>query len=286
MALFLNYDQEALDRQLEPRTGVVDLESCMARNAELAAAALNLRTAADVSYGRGALDKLDVYAAKRAGAPLLIFCHGGGWQARTKEDAALWAPALMAAGITLVTIDFDPVSTHGLEQMVAQVRRAIAFIHAHAAAWGADPANVHIAGHSSGAHLAAMQLVDGWQAPLGLPTDAIKSAILLSGLYDLEPVRLSFRNQALRLDREIAKALSPLHQLGHPRPLTVAWGERETEEFKRQSQVMAAAAAGAGFELETFALPGGHHFNLTLGFTQRHGPLYDRILTQLNLHHP
>lgn len=286
MALFLNYDQHALDLQLEPRTGVADLESCTARNAELATAALKLRTAADVKYGPGALDKLDVYAATRAGAPLLIFCHGGGWQARTKEDAALWAPALMAAGVTLVTIDFDPVSTHGLAQMVAQVRRAIAFIHAQAAAWGADPAKIHIAGHSSGAHLAAMQLVDGWQAPLGLPTDAIKSATLLSGLYDLEPVRLSFRNQALKLDRETANALSPIHRLGHPRPVTVAWGELETQEFKRQSQVMAAAAAGAGFELETFALPGCHHFNIAMAFTQRDEPLYDRLLAQMKIAHP
>jgi arylformamidase len=284
MALFLNYEQEALDHQLEPRTGVSDLERAMARNAELAAAALELRTAADVSYGLGKWDKLDVYAAPGAGAPLLIFCHGGGWQARSKEDAALLAPALTAAGIGLVTIDFEPVSAaHGLEQMVAQVRRAIAFIHANAAAWGADPANLHIAGHSSGAHLAAMQLADGWQAELGLPADTIKSAILLSGLYDLEPVRLSFRNQALRLSHYSARSLSPLHQLGHPRPLTVAWGDLETEEFQRQSRVMAEAAAGAGFMVAARAEPDCHHFNITLALLERDGSLYRRLMAQLGI---
>src|SRR5579875_1235266 len=283
MALFLDYEQEALDRQLEPRTGVADLERAMARNGELAAAALRLRTAVDVSYGPRELEKLDLYAASRSGAPILIFCHGGGWQARSKEDAALLAPALMAAGISLVTLDFEPVSAHGLEQMVAQIRRAIAFIYANAAAWGADPSNLHIAGHSSGAHLAAMQLADGWQAALGLPTDTIKSAVLLSGLYALEPVRLSFRNQALKLDAQSARSLSPLYQLGHPRPLIVAWGDLETEEFQRQSHVLAAAATSVGFTVDSGAQPHCHHFNIMQAVIQPDGSLYRRLLTQLNI---
>jgi arylformamidase len=273
MDVYLNYDQATLDRLLEPRSTAPDAGAAQERTADLCAAALSdLPHLTNVTYGAGAEDRLDIFPAPSAtAAPVLIFCHGGGWQRGAKENCALLAPALTRAGVTLVGLDFASAPAQSIAAMVAQIRRAIAWVHTNASSFGADPSALHIGGHSSGAHLAAMMLTDGWQTELHLPREVVRSAVLVSGLYDLEPVRLSYRNANLGLDPAAARALSPLLHLGHPRPVTCIYGTGETAEFRRQSEAFAAAAATAGYAAASFALSNYHHFDVMLALA--HGDL-------------
>jgi arylformamidase len=125
--------------------------------------------------------------------------------------------------------------------MVAQVRHGVARIHQNAARFGGDPARLHISGHSSGGHLAACVAVTDWQE-LGLPGDVVKSAVLASGIYDLLPVRLSARNDYVKLDALTEQALSPIRHLRHfTGKAYVACGALESDEFRRQARALAAA---------------------------------------------
>jgi arylformamidase len=101
-------------------------------------------------------------------------------------------------------------------------------------------ARLHLVGHSSGAHLAAALCVDPRSAPM------IASALLLSGVYELEPVRRSARRQYLSIDDEACASLSPLRHAARLRmPVTVAVGADESPEFRRQAHAFAQAADAA-----------------------------------------
>jgi arylformamidase len=129
-----------------------------------------------------------------------------------------------------------------LADIVQQIRQAVAWIYRHAEqAFSGDPERIYVSGHSSGGHLAACLLTTDWSS-FGLPDTVIKGGLCASGMYDLEPVRLSSRNAYVKLDTASARDLSPLHHLDHLHcPVLVAYGDGESEEFKRQGCAFASA---------------------------------------------
>ena len=144
-------------------------------------------------------------------------------------------------------------------------RAAVVWVGGNIARYGGDPAHLHVSGSSAGGHLAAMVLAPEGQREVALAGGAIRSASLMSGLYDLEPVQKANCNAWLNLDPAGAAALSPLRHLPSPAlPLVVAYAPNETEEFKRQSEVYAAACAACGCPVEILVPPGVNHYDLPL----------------------
>ena len=81
-----------------------------------------------------------------------------------------------------------------------------------------------------------------------MPCNIVKSAVPLSGLFDLEPLRLSYLNSDLRMDEETVYRNSPVHNLPRRMPPTViAVGGGETDEFLRQSRIYVDACRERGF---------------------------------------
>jgi arylformamidase len=74
-----------------------------------------------------------------------------------------------------------------------------------------------------------------------LPVDLVKAGILMSGLYDLEPVRhAEFVNVDLKLTAKDVDPLSPAWMpQSHPAPFITAVGALESDEFKRQNTLIA-----------------------------------------------
>ena len=229
--------------------------------ARSARARADLACRPDVPYGTGERQRLDIFPAG-PDAPVHVFLHGGAWRNLDRRMAATQAAEFVAAGIAYVAAGFDLATEVSLTEMVAQARAAVAWVGAHARDFGADAARLTIAGHSSGAHMAAMVALTDW-GPHGLPPDLVKGVALVSGLYDLEPVRLSYRNALLKLDTAAARALSPVH--GRPRPglrLVVGRAEHETGEFRRQTADL-AAAWGAG---PPIVASGRNHYDVAFDF--------------------
>ncbi|CAN0499810.1 unnamed protein product, partial [Discosporangium mesarthrocarpum] len=191
----------------------------------------------NVAYGSEPKQTLDVFPPSngRAGAPALIYIHGGYWQMSDKDDTTYIAPAFLDAGIAFITLNYTLAPDADIGAMVDECRRAVAWIHRNAAEIGVDAERLYVAGHSAGGHLTAMLLATDWSAvDPSLQAIPFKGACALSGLYDLEPIRLTFLNDVLGLDPDGAARNSPLYL--DPMtdiPLILSVGELETDEFKR-----------------------------------------------------
>ncbi|MFO1349551.1 MAG: alpha/beta hydrolase [Gammaproteobacteria bacterium] len=285
MRVYRDYDQAALDAQYNNQATVPDYTVYVRRYAEESRAARNqLRHIAGVAYGAEPSARLDIFPAPMEKAPVLVFLHGGGWQLLSKDDSAFAAPALVAAGACYVALDFPSIPVASLDEIAAQIRAAIAWMHAHIADHGGDPDRLFVAGHSSGAHLAGLLLRDDWQAGLGLPLDVIKGVLLVSGMYDLEPVRLSYRNARLQLDRAAVERNSLLRALPATGcPLVIAYGEHETDEFKRQSLSLFRAWRERKYPARSLQLNGCHHFDVIFDLADPGGALHLLALRQMGL---
>ena len=224
--VFLDYDQAALDAQYDQRVWAPDMDATLQRCAD-ASDAVRARIGQPVthSYGKGAAERLDVYGNGKGKA--LVFVHGGAWRRALRRDSAFFAEALVRKGALCVVLGFNTLPAVTLPEMVSQVCRGIEWVAGHLSG------DVMLCGHSSGAHLAACALAR---------TEIVKRALLVSGIYDLLAVRLSSRNAFMRLDETLEHEFSPLRHAARVRcPLTVAWAEKESDEFARQSREFAAA---------------------------------------------
>ncbi len=98
-----------------------------------------------------------------------------------------------------------------MDELVRQVRASVAWLHRNVAALGGDPARLTVSGHSAGGHLVAMLMSTDWSRFAELPADVVKAGCGISGLYDLEPIRLCYLNETLGLTMESARRNSPVH---------------------------------------------------------------------------
>jgi len=161
-----------------------------------------------------------------------------------------------------------PSRAHSLVVLADQVRRAIAWLCRNAACFGIDATQLYVGGQSSGGHLAAVALTTDWPRDFGLPVDIIKGGMCISGMYDLEPVRLSARSNYVKFDQTTVATLSPIRHLDRLHaPVIVAYGTCETPEFQRQNREFAAAVENAGKKVQLLVAEHYNHFELpeTLG---------------------
>jgi arylformamidase len=273
--VFLNYDQLELDASYdqayyEPLIGQVAKR--LASNSEAARARFGApqRTA----YGPTEIEKLDIYRTKATNAPVFVMIHGGSWQTGAAKDYGFPAEMFVNAGAHYVALDFIDVKTAGgdLGVMADQVRRAIAWVCKNAASFGGDPDRVYIGGHSSGGHLCGVALITDWPE-YGLPETAVKGGLCMSGMYEMEPVRISWRREFVHFTDQMADAMSAKRHIDKLRaPITVTYGTFETPDFQRQSLDFAAAVKAAGKPVELLEVPNYAHLEMAESLGNPYGP--------------
>ena len=212
--------------------------------------------------------------------------HGGAWRGGSAKDSAYPAEMFVTAGAHYIAVDFVSVdkAEGNLMPMADQVRRAVAWVYKNAAGFGGDPNRLYLSGHSSGAHLAGVVLVTDWQKDFGLPADVVKGAVLMSGMYDLKPVRLSKRSEYVKFTDEMEQALSTQRHLDKLKtPIVVAHGTLESPEFQRQTREFAAAVKAAGKPVQLIVAEGYNHFELPETFGNPYGLLGRAALEQMKL---
>ena len=121
MTIYRDFDQAALDAQYNLRAAVPDHPAYFARWAETSRAVREQhRCRLDLAYGAGAKETLDFFPAGRsmptAPAPLLVFIHGGFWQAMDKSDFSFIAPAFIAAGISVAVVNYALAPSVGMDE--------------------------------------------------------------------------------------------------------------------------------------------------------------------------
>ena len=247
--VWLDMDQKELDDAYDQSVWAPN-QTYVSKRRVAWSEAIRARVKSDrIAYGPMEIEKLDIYKTTRWNAPIRIFLHGGAWRGGSAKDSAYPAEMFVTAGAHYVAVDFVSVQNAGgsLMPMADQVRRAVAWVYKNAASFGADPNRLYLSGHSSGAHLAGAVLVTDWQKDFGLPPNLIKGAVLMSGMYDLKPARLSKRSEYVKFNDEMEQALSTQRHLDKLNtPLILAHGTLESPEFQRQTRDFAAAVKAAG----------------------------------------
>ena len=222
----------------------------------------------DLRYGDGARHRLDVFPCGTPGAPTLAYIHGGYWQMNDKEPYAFLGEGLRVAGFNLALIEYTLAPAARMDQIVDEVRRAVVWVIDHAKELGGHSARVYVSGHSAGGHLTAMAMTES----------RLAGGVAISGIYDLEPIRLNYLNEKLGLDPAETERNSAMRHL--PRnaaPLVVTVGLGELPELVRQSQEYAAAWQAHGLRGRYLPVPKHDHFSILEELAQPNGAILEAL---------
>lgn len=191
---------------------------------------------------------------------IFVFVHGGFWRRLSANDGTFLTPAWRNLGRDTASINYSLCPSESLEVLVDQTARAIQFLTTMY-----EPSEMLLVGHSAGAHLVAMNLCTNNETKYA-------GALLISGIYDLEPILHTSINNDIKLNATSAQTLSPIKHLAqnttlkvkNNTPVAIVWGENETDEFKRQSSEFASAwsVSNPASLLRTKEIASRNHFDV------------------------
>ncbi len=273
-----NWSRARLDADYTARSScsVEDFEFTIAAYLARSQAALDLPNArTDLVFDAATGLALDLFGTMPGELrPLVIFIHGGYWRGLSKEHSAFLAPMLAARGIACAAPDYRLAPSARMTDIVADTRRAFAYLWHQAEALGIDRRRILVTGSSAGGHLAATLLQGGWQAEFGLPEQPIAAAMPVSGLFDLAPIAASHVQDWMQLSPVEIRSFSPLRHLPGIAPrLSVVAAEREAAGFHRQSEAY-AKAVGAPCMIGKRR----HHFDVVFDLADADHPLGQELL--------
>jgi len=289
MSIYSSFDQTTLDREYSPSSCVDDINIYLDEYAGVSQSAKEAAIKqgsclSDLAYGTGEDELLDLFLPSvTSGAPLHIYIHGGYWQALSKNDSTFAATMFQQHNSFFAALGYSLAPTVSLTEIVAQNRHAIAWLYQQSVRWGFDRDRIYLSGSSAGAHLAMMMMLTDWPH-YGLPQDVIKGVCAVSGIYDLEPVRLSYVNDLLHMDAGEARANSPSDQsLRNHAPVILAYGDNETSEFKRQTDTYNEQLLQAGETVCCKEIKDRNHFNVIMDLCDSTSWIAQQVLQQMGL---
>jgi arylformamidase len=246
----------AVDYEVEynNRARVPENPSIMAGWAKDAAAWRERHAPRVIPYGPGPRNGIDFFEGDGDGA-IVVFIHGGYWQAFDGSSFSHLAAGLNAHGIGVAIPSYDLCPAVSVDDIIGQMRAATRELARLGRA-------VVISGHSAGGHLAACMLATDWPAyDASLPLDLVIAAYAISGLFDLGPLVDTSINKALRLDHASARAASPLFwKSPHRGSLDVVVGANESAEYFRQSRIMVETWGAADVATRFGTVADANHF--------------------------
>jgi arylformamidase len=268
--LYRGMTRAELDRAYDNRSYVGDSAACLARWAEGSAALYRqAEVHRDMRYGPAPRQRLDFFPAQSAGRPTVFFIHGGYWQWCDKEDESFAACGPLAHDINVAVVEYTLCPEIDLDGMAAEIHAAVDWLVPRLASFDADPEQLIAVGSSAGAHLAAMLA--------GRPD--VKGCLLISGVYELEPIRLGRLNDVIRMDRDMALRNSPLlHLPGKAGPVCFAVGENDLPEMQRQTRDYYGRWIAAKLPGWDLTVAGANHFTIMDEMADPNGALTAAIL--------
>lgn len=277
--------RQELDHQLSPSRSARNVSATFGRwqaESEKARGHPEVTAHLNLAYGTAAGQKLDLYTCREETStslrPLHVFIHGGFWQEGSKDISAFPAPAFVAEGWIFVALGYTLAPDATLTDIAREVRQALAFLHRNVRDFGADPDRIVVSGHSAGGHLAASLLTVQADEAIVPP---LLGVVPISGVFDLAPIRASYVNDAVQMSDEEVAGLSPaLSRPIRDIPVALAVGCRETAEFIRQTQLLAAAWGPALTRLSVETIPDCDHFDILLELCDPSSRLF-RLVTAM-----
>ena len=267
-------DSSALSDAYNNRAVVPDWEQYMAawqqRSQNLYENAYCIR---DLSYdSTQPRRRFDVFFGANPALPTALYLHGGYWQWNSKEGQAFVAKGALSNGLSVAIGEHSLAPAVSMTELADEITNLVVAVSENARSAGRNP-GIALVGMSSGAHLLA----------LALGMKEVVCALLISGTYDLEPIRISPLNDAIGMDWEEARRFSPLHRPHrHTKPITLAFGAQERPEIRRQGIDFHEVLTQQGLEPTLLSIPDTDHFSVLETLEKKEGVLCI-ALTQLAL---
>jgi arylformamidase len=213
-------------------------------------------TELDQPYGTRERHRYDLFHAEAPGAPVIAYIHGGYWQRGDRKDYSFVARELNAAGVTVAIPSYTLCPAVSVMEIAEEMQACMA------ALWKKTGKRPMVIGHSAGGHLTAEMLARTWGG--GVPADLVRYGYAISGVFELAPLMRTSLNQALGLTPGTARAASPIHRPppANGRRIVAAVGGAESDEFLRQSRVLAGTWGGIGIDASYEVIPGANHFTV------------------------
>jgi arylformamidase len=224
-----------------------------------------------IAYGKGERNRIDLFSGDGAG-PIVVFIHGGYWQALDGSFFSHLAAGLNAHGIDVAVPSYDLCPAVSIGDIIGEMRAAVREL----AKFGRP---LVVSGHSAGGHLAACMLATDWRAfDASLPENPVVAAYAISGLFDLGPLVGTSINKAMGLDEATARAASPLFWTAPARgSLDAVVGENESAEYFRQSRTIVEHWGAAGVATRFGVIPGANHFTAIAPLADPASPMTLRL---------
>lgn len=273
--IYKTYDPISLDREYNARESVPSFQQEYDRYIEASLRAKQtLKAQSDIVFDIKSGETLDIYRASPDNAPLFLWIHGGYWRSSSKEDNAFVALGLVPHGVSVAVMNYTLAPIASLDEIVRQVRAAAEFLRSGSGSQNIGAGPIAVGGSSAGGHLVGMLLAEGWGGS-SVVAQGIGTALALSGLFDLQPLRHTSVNSWLSLNEEDAIRNSPIQHIpsNSDTHLIVSVGGRETSEFRRQTADYAAAWRAGGKACDIVAMPNHNHFDIALSLSDPNSPL-------------
>lgn len=274
--LYRGMDKPALDAAYNngAAVGIERRDRYLAEwTARTAALAAKVGAQRNLRYGDGARHRIDFLPCGQAGRPTLFFIHGGYWQMSDKENYGIVAEGPLARGVNVALVEYTLAPAIRMDAIVAEIKAALAWLRSRLASLGAAADGLYVAGHSAGGHLTAMVA--------GEP--GVKGAMPISGLFDLEPIRLSYINDKVGLDPAEAERNSPLKHIARTSPpQIIAVGGAELPELQRQSAEYYDALTARRVKAQHLVAAGHDHFSVLEEMASPHGSLTAALMRLVN----
>ena len=186
----------------------------LVHGAVLLAQPTDFQLESDIAYAepKNQRQMLDVYRpAAGKNLPVVVWIHGGGWQAGNKSDVASKPGAFTRKGLVFVSVNYRFVPNVAMDSIVKDVAKSVRWVHDNIAQRGGDPNRIFLMGHSAGGQLAALVCTDDrFLKAEGLSLAILKGCVPVDG--DTYDVPLQVATAAAR-----RKSLNqPDPKMGHP----------------------------------------------------------------------
>lgn len=222
-----------------------------------------------LAYGPAPADSADLYLPRNAaGAPVVVFFYGGGWDSGDKSSYKFVGAALAAAGVIVVIPNYTLYPKAKFPRFMQDAARSVVWARAHAREWGGDPERLFLIGHSAGAHIAVLLALDPeYLSQAGGSSRWLRGVVGLAGPYDFLPFTEAYLNDLFGPPAEFWRSQPINFVRADAPPLLLMHGLRDTRVSPNNTRSLTAALQRLGAAVTTRYFPRADHADLAAAFS-------------------
>ena len=218
----------------------------------------------NVAFGPAGWEKLDIYTPANAPTngtlPVVVFYYGGRWEEGAKGDYAFVGSVLAKQGFVVVIPDYRKYPDVKFPVFVQDAAKSLAWTSDHIGRYGGNADDIHVSGHSAGAHIASLLTVDAryLQREGKDRNKVIRDFTGLAGPYDFTPDEPDLKDM-FGPPSQYAQMKATTFVDGRQPPMFLLWGDKDQYVGKQNIDRLAGAVRTHGGCVKTAIYPGIDH---------------------------